>query len=272
MLMKATIALFVFLAITLGTLEAQNPNNGFSLDDVRGEMEAKTQRLKAMTDAYNQVMEILSDASVSSITKETVRNRFLQHFSTDLDWTGEDEGMRAMVSNGFHFTDSRDGTRCAAIRIGNQVWMAQNLAFRPSSGTYRAYENSQANVEKYWYLYDWDTAKRVCPSGWSLPSDPEWTVLSNYLGPDAGHKVKSASGWDEENGSNVSGFNGLPSGFLGGDGRFYGLGWLGTFWSSTPKTNEVGSWGPWGREIGGKDLRRITSNHGDHFSVRCLKN
>jgi uncharacterized protein (TIGR02145 family) len=79
-------------------------------------------------------------------------------------------------------TDKRDGKTYKTVKIGNQVWMAENLAFKPSSGNYWAYDDDNSNVAKYGYLYDWETALDVCPAGWHLPSDKEWPVLTDYLG------------------------------------------------------------------------------------------
>lgn len=112
--------------------------------------------------------------------------------------------------------DERDTITYATIKIGNQEWMAENLAFKPSSGNYWVYNNESSNLEKYGYLYDWKTACEVCPDGWHLPSDNEWTVLIDTLGGEkvAGVKLKSTSGWQGYNGTNESGFNGLSGGRL----------------------------------------------------------
>ena len=110
-------------------------------------------------------------------------------------------------------TDKRDGKTYKTVKIGTQEWMAENLAYKPSSGNYWAYDDDNSNVAKYGYLYDWETAKKVCPSGWHLPSDEEWTTLTDYLGGEdvAGTKMKSTSGWKEDgNGTNESGFSALP--------------------------------------------------------------
>jgi len=90
------------------------------------------------------------------------------------------------------FTDARDNHAYKWVRIGDQVWMAENLAYKPSSGNYWAYNNDQNNIAIYGYLYDWKTACNVCPSGWHLPSDAEWTKLRDYLGgyETAGGKLK----------------------------------------------------------------------------------
>ena len=72
--------------------------------------------------------------------------------------------------------------------------MAENLAYETSNGSWEYYSNS---ADKYGRLYNWETAKNVCPTGWHLPTDTEWTTLTNYLGGKevAGEKLKSSTGW-----------------------------------------------------------------------------
>lgn len=123
------------------------------------------------------------------------------------------------------FTDQRDGKTYRTVKIGNQWWMAENLAYKPENSGgwggytgYWAYDLNEVNVEKYGFLYDWETAQNVCPEGWHLPSQQEFLSLINYLGGKdrAGKKLASTSGWNI-NGTNASGFNALPSGKYGQD-------------------------------------------------------
>lgn len=173
------------------------------------------------------------------------------------------------------FTDSRDGHVYKTVKIGNQWWMAENLAYKPSSGNYWAYDNNSSNVAKYGYLYDWETAKKVCPTGWHLPSDAEWTTLINYLGGEsvAGGKMKSTIGWKYDadvNASNSSGFSALPGGYrFYFVGSFLSIGEYGGWWSSTPNGDER-AW-----------LRNLYYYYGEVYrndytrtngvSVRCVK-
>jgi uncharacterized protein (TIGR02145 family) len=76
----------------------------------------------------------------------------------------------------------------------------------------------------------------VCPTGWHIPSDAEWTTLTGYVGGSstAGTKLKATSGWNESgNGTDAYGFSALPGGGGYSNGDFYGVGNNGYWWSST---------------------------------------
>ncbi len=142
------------------------------------------------------------------------------------------------------FTDSRDGNVYKTVTIGNQTWMAQNLAYLPSvvgPGTesyttpyYYVYDYNGTNVSTakatdhyntYGVLYNWPAALTACPAGWHLPSDAEWTQLENYLA-DNGHNydgttgggrskiaksLASASGWNSYSGTGAVGNTDYPA-------------------------------------------------------------
>jgi len=138
------------------------------------------------------------------------------------------------------YTDSRDGQTYKYVKIGNQYWLAENLRYRPDSGKFKAPNRDEGYVPKYGYLYDWETAHKVCPEGWHLPSDEEWKELINHLGGGigAGGKMKEGTPglyWSRPNtgATNESGFTALPAGFDTGVGELSFTGKYLRLWSST---------------------------------------
>jgi uncharacterized protein (TIGR02145 family) len=173
------------------------------------------------------------------------------------------------------FTDIRDGKVYKTVKIGTQWIMAENLAYKASNGCW-AYNKNESNVSKYGYLYTWETAKNVCPSGWHLPSDSEWTQLTDYLGGSevAGGKMKATTDWKYDangNATNKINFNALPAGYLFPIiGSFVCLGEKTIFWSSTPN----GSENAWGHSLSCNDgkVHRYEYLRVGGNSVRCVKN
>jgi len=130
------------------------------------------------------------------------------------------------------FIDSRDGKTYKKVTIGSQTWMAENLNYEAGGS---CYSNNSANCETYGRLYNWGTARTVCPSGWHLPSHAEWTILTDYVGSNtAGTKLKATSGWNENgNGTDDYGFSALPGGYCSSGGLFLDAGNYGIWWSAT---------------------------------------
>ena len=101
------------------------------------------------------------------------------------------------------------------------------------------YDNDTANGAKYGKLYNWyavSDSRGLAPVGYHIPSDAEWTILTDYLGVEknAGAKMKSKQGWAKDgNGTNSSGFSGLPGGKRLEGGPFASIGKDGWWWSST---------------------------------------
>ncbi|MDR2581871.1 MAG: hypothetical protein LBC75_00135 [Fibromonadaceae bacterium] len=138
------------------------------------------------------------------------------------------------------FTDTRDGKIYKTTKIGEQVWMAENLNYEAKGS--KCYEHKPANCKKYGKLYDWETAMKSCPKGWHLPSIAEWSVISAEAGNDVSAKnLKTTSGWNDYrrgsgNGYDKFGFSALPGGSGDSDGGFgnlFKVGEYGVWWSSS---------------------------------------
>jgi len=206
------------------------------------------------------------------------------------------------------FIDSRDGNEYNWVQIGDQVWMAENLKYLPSvvgpgtgsnstayyyvygyNGTNVADAKATANYTTYGVLYNWPAAmdgeassttnpsgvQGVCPTGWHLPSDAEWTQLTGYLGGEvvAGGKLKETgtTHWSSPNTSatNETGFTALPGGYRYDDGTFDGIGDYGFWWSAT----EFSTTNAWYRGVG-YDYSYVYKSYGYKgwgVSVRCVR-
>ena len=147
-----------------------------------------------------------------------------------------------------YFTDDRDKQRYAyvviEVRAGSfmpgyirqQTWMAENLNYN-SEGS-KCYGNLNSNCENYGRLYNWQTAKTACPSGWHLPTIDEWkTMIENTVGGGINFedtKLKAKSGWyDNGNGTDDYGFSALPGGYGHPNGGFDDVGNAGYWWSAS---------------------------------------
>lgn len=110
------------------------------------------------------------------------------------------------TENASTFTDERDGKTYKTVKIGNQIWLAENFAYKPETskyggfdGNYWAYNEKEANIEKYGYLYDWETANKIVPKGWHLPTKEEFETLLNHYGGDEPFKALT----EDKNGLNI---------------------------------------------------------------------
>ena len=211
-----------------------------------------------------------------------------------------------LLNNGF--TDTRDNNHYNAIKIGNQIWMAENLAYLPSvvgpgtgsqitpyyyvygyDGTVVADAKATTNYATYGVLYNWTAAmassasssanpsgvQGVCPTGWHLPSDAEWTELKDYLGGQsiAGGKLKETgtTHWNSPNtgATNKTGFTALPGGYRGNNGAFENIGNNGNWWSATQST-PINAWF-WSIGYNTSSVGRNYLNKEWGISVRCVR-
>ena len=180
------------------------------------------------------------------------------------------------------------------VIIGNQIWTTKNLDVETyrngdaipqvqdaaawknlKTGAWCYYENNTANGSSYGKLYNWyavNDPRGLAPKGYHIPTDAEWTSLTNYLGGEtiAGAKMKSSSGWGNNgNGTNTIGFAGLPGGFRNINGDFNYINAGGDWWSSSKDETDYA----WYRYLNGNS-GNVGSYNGpkqNGFSVRCLR-
>jgi len=184
-----------------------------------------------------------------------------------------------------YFTDSRDGQKYRAVKIGGKVWMAHNLNFQ--TGNSECYGDVNSNCDKYGRAYDWNTAKTVCPAGWHLPSREEWSSLKSAAGGNgvAGKKLKSTYGWYKDgdgtdeygwnkdgNGTDEYGFSALPGGYRGLEN--YGIdinpdGYGGGWWTAT-EYNDYYAYSQY-VTFRSNDLNEKYFKKNSTYSVRCVK-
>jgi uncharacterized protein (TIGR02145 family) len=198
------------------------------------------------------------------------------------------------------FLDSLGNKTYKWVKIGDQVWMAENLDLYISGG--KCYDNYPPNCDKYGRLYNWATAmaldtscnstscsgqvgekhRGICPSGWHIPSDAEWDALISFIHTAqglsaftsgasfyAGKYLKATSGWNSGgNGEDTYGFYALPGGYRNSAGDFYLVGEDGSWWSSSEDNKDRA----YGRNMVYNYDRayRLTSDKVLLQSVRCV--
>ncbi|MBN2613453.1 MAG: fibrobacter succinogenes major paralogous domain-containing protein [Bacteroidales bacterium] len=204
-----------------------------------------------------------------------------------------------------------EGNKYKTIQIGSQLWMAENLkTTKYNDGTsiplttnwnnqatpwYCWYNNNAASYKNtYGALYNWHTVNsgKLCPAGWHVPTDAEWTILENFMigygynydntitGNKIAKALASTAYWytsastgtigntDYPNKRNASGFSALPGGYLVNTGFIY-LTHEGVWWSSSESDNSKAyARGLFSTEI---NLYNFTSNKCNGYSVRCVR-
>jgi len=157
--------------------------------------------------------------------------------------------------------DRRDNKYYKTVKIGNQIWMAENLAFDAGQNCW-AYDNDRVNVAKYGYLYNWETAKIVCPPGWMLPSKTDFEKLIDNAG---GNEVIAYKNLIPGGKSNFS----IQFGGWYSTGSFGSIDKNASLWSSTVFGNDR-AWYLYLYTGNAYAIIGDNPNHGG-LSVRCIK-
>jgi uncharacterized protein (TIGR02145 family) len=242
----------------------------------------------------------------SSLTGLTIRTEYHYRvkavnsigttYGSDVTFTTSDTVGSVIIFNPdltYGSVSDNDGNTYKTIQIGTQTWMAENLkTIKYNDGTdipfvtdetawaalstpgYCWYNNDSIT---YGAMYNWYTVNtgKLCPTGWHVPADEEWTTLTDYLGGGsvAGSKLKETgiTHWTSPNpgATNESGFTALPGGYRNYLGTFNSIGRHGYWWSST----EASSTDAYCRDMyhGYSNVDRTSSSKKSGFAVRCIK-
>jgi uncharacterized protein (TIGR02145 family) len=167
------------------------------------------------------------------------------------------------------FTDSRDGNVYRTVKIGNQIWMADNLNYKMNNSW--CYNDSDYGG-KYGRLYTWAAAKIACPNGWHLPTRQEWDELVTVVGGSdvAGEMLKATNGWrDGGDGTDKYGFSALPGGNRYSEGNFSFAGHYGEWWTASDDSRANAYYRS--MSYNHNNVSEHYRNKKDGFSVRCVK-
>ncbi len=171
--------------------------------------------------------------------------------------------VNSNVVNGI-MTDSRDGKTYKTVKIGEQIWMAENLNYKVKNSY--CYNNQEWNCANYGRLYTWTAARKACPVGWHLPNNSEWEKLYSAMGnsPNA-MQAKGFVNWKYA--TNTHGFSALPAGHYN-HGNFYRADSYAYFWSASDYYIHDYAY-LWYLHASNAYLRTNYKDYG--FSVRCLR-
>ena len=172
-------------------------------------------------------------------------------------------------------TDKRDSKVYKTVKIGTQIWMAENLNY---AGDGFCYEDNPDNCKKWGRLYTWDEAQNACPEGWHLPSKAEWKTLMDAVGGEdkAGIALKAKNSWKEYegksgNGTDAFGFSALPAGIGFLNERYIDADEYAIFWSSTEvDSDDIVYYIDLSYYV--ESARQYLDIKYHAFSVRCLEN
>jgi len=194
--------------------------------------------------------------------KESFKSIMATEFSTEIE----------KIKTNSYFIDTRDMQTYRTVKIGSQVWMAENLNYcgeNDSIGTY--YNDSHVNGKKYGRLYTWEQVKKACPNGWHLPTNEEWQNLISFVGGNniAGEKLKSKFDW-KNSGTDEFFFSALPGGlYFSPKSKFICIGEKGVWWSTT-EINDTKIFSR-GIDCNGNYVFEGDEPKNNLLSIRCIK-
>ncbi len=197
---------------------------------------------------------------------------------------------RSVPNKGMLF-DTRDGQSYQVVKIGNQIWLAENFRYLPSKEKGDKYENSWVYnndnnyLDKgYGRLYDWNTAMNIAPEGWKLPSNEDFQELIDFIIKDnylcygkTGSYLRSVNGWNPYEivpSNDKYGFNAKPAGIYNSSSDYFSSeGYRTNFWSATEEEKDNRYAADWKLRSRNEDfIPNISYFKSRGLSVRLIKN
>jgi uncharacterized protein (TIGR02145 family) len=254
------------LNLELQTSKADASSKQAELNSKQQEITNLLAQVKQKTDSLALVLAELE--KLKPTPKPVVSNNTANQVTQTGSYKSVKIGTQTWMAENLNVSTFRNGDPIPEAKT-DEEWKKAGKEGKPA---WCYYDNDPKNGAKYGKLYNWYAVidpRGLAPAGWHIPSDAEWTTLGDQLGSDPGKKMKSTSGWDSwdedltcqnckvasaeykkicsvckgtgkngkkthsGNGTNSSGFSGLPGGFRTSLGYFGSIGNYGSWWSST---------------------------------------
>ena len=168
-----------------------------------------------------------NEGEMHAVPHDSVATIYDTYACEDGEWVSDFGGSDGVVDPSTvvkgMFKDKRDGTTYKTVKIGNQTWMAENLRYKTKP--YFCYGNKAKNCREYGIMYRFDVVENACPSGWRLPTLPEWNTLESSIGTGF---IRYVNQKEDPYGLN------FQFGGVGESGDFYVLGKDAAYWAKNP--------------------------------------
>ena len=282
--------LFVLLVLPVAHLFAQEDCDIFNIQDLSAAyLNFSVDSIILQPDGSHEVH--LSNGTTYTMVLGCMDPAYVEYDAA----ANTDDGSCATLASSCA-SPTMDGYTYSVVEIGDQCWFSENLRttvyaddsaipevtgnsawYGLNTGARCDYQNDAANVTTYGRLYNWyavNNGSGLCPSGWHVPTDGEWTNLKNYISSQGfsgteGTALKSTAGWEGGgNGTDDFEFSALPGGFREFNGDFSDAGFLGNWWSSSPNGGDAWYWNLSSYD---PDVVRYYYDPRVGFSVRCLR-
>ena len=250
--------------------------------------------VRCLRDDERAVMYLIEGGEVIGEYATSTVDSIIFYNPSSLDTTITD--TISSIQNGEGVIDI-DGNTYQSVIIGEQEWMSENLRttkysdgnvipnvtgntewYNLSTGAWCHYFNNSQHDTIYGKLYNWYAVEteKLCPIGWHVPTDAEWTLLTDYLTANGhteveGKALKATSGWNNDgNGKDAFEWLGLPGGARDNYGVFYSIGYGGNWWSSSLENISNGAWSLY-LAHNSDEVHRFGNYKVYGYSVRCLR-